>query len=177
MPLFRRGKIISNFDIIIEWVDKQLDKWRVQSKDYIHTDIVQQCQNLLLQIFGFIAFDFDLGTLSNDHHAKGRNELNQALEDLLNTLNVVIYTPRFFSIIYITFNLRYRRARAIIQKYLYRMIEQELGETEESRTQRKRTSLIASLVASLQPDEKLEATKHEEDKKGKDYFNIFYILF
>jgi hypothetical protein len=57
------------------------------------------------------------------------------------------------------------------------MIEQELGETEESRTQRKRTSLIASLVASLQPDEKLEATKREEDKKGKDYFNIFYILF
>jgi len=58
------------------------------------------------------------------------------------------------------------------------MVEQELGENEESRAQRKRTSLIASLVASLQIDEKLEATKREEDKKGKDYLNIYiYIYF
>jgi len=158
-------------------VDKLLDKWRSQSKDYIHTDVVQQSQNLLLQIFGFIAFDFDLGCLDDDNHVNGKNELNQALEDLLNTINIAFYAPRFIGNIYLTLNLRYRRARAILQKYIYRMVEQELGESEESRTQRKRTSLIASLVASLQTDEKLEATKREEDKKGKDYLNIYRFHF
>jgi len=42
MPLFRRAKIISNFDLIIDSTDKLLDKWRAQPKDQIHTDIVQQ---------------------------------------------------------------------------------------------------------------------------------------
>jgi hypothetical protein len=47
------------------------------------------------------------------------------------------------------------------------MIEQELRETPQMRTERKRTSLIASLVDSLQQDEKLEANKSEETKKGR----------
>ncbi len=167
-PLFRRAKIISNFDLIIDWTDKLLEKWRAQPKDHIHTDIVQQSQNLLLQIFGFIGFDFDLGTFDDCHHKNGGNEFNQALDYVLSTANIVFFAPNFFSTIYLTLNPRYRRARTTLQKYLYRMIEQELGESEESRAQRKRTSLIASLVASLQQDEKLEALKREEDKKGKD---------
>jgi cytochrome P450 len=168
MPLFRRAKIISNFDLIIDWTDKLLDKWRAQSKDHIHTDIVEDAQSLLLQIFGFIAFDFDLGAFVDHTHTKGTNELNKALDDMISIMNIVFFSPRFFSKIYLTLNLRYRRARATVEQYLDRMIEQELGESEESRTQRKRTSLIASLVASLQQDEKLEASKCEEDKRGKD---------
>jgi hypothetical protein len=46
------------------------------------------------------------------------------------------------------------------------MIEQELAESPESIAQRKRTCLIASLVASLQSDEKMEATKNDEERKG-----------
>jgi hypothetical protein len=45
------------------------------------------------------------------------------------------------------------------------MIEKELRETSAMRAERKRTSLIAALVSSLQEDENLEATKTEEDKK------------
>jgi cytochrome P450 len=168
MPLFRRAKILPNFDLIIDWTDKLLDKWRAQPKDLIHTDIVQQTENLLLQIFGFIAFDFDLDAFVDHTHTKGKNELCEALHDVLNILNIVFFSPTLFSRIFLTLNLRYRRARATIEKYLYRMIEQELGESEESRVKRKRTSLIASLVTSLQQDEKLEASKREEDKRGKD---------
>jgi hypothetical protein len=36
----------------------------------------------------------------------------------------------------------------------------------EIRAERKRTSLISSLVSALQHDEKMEATKVEENKKG-----------
>jgi cytochrome P450 len=168
MPLFRRAKIIPNFDLILDWTDKQLDKWRAQPKGLIHTDIVQQSQGLLLQIFGFIAFDFDLGAFLDHTHTKHDNELHEALKGVLDVMNIVFYSPKVFAKIYLKLNLRYRRARATLEKYLDRMIEQELGESEESRTQRKRTSLIASLVASLQQDEKLEAAKREEDKRGKD---------
>ncbi|UJR27840.1 hypothetical protein I4U23_009106 [Adineta vaga] len=174
LPLFRRGKITSNFDLVVDCVDKLLDQWRVQSKNHLHTDIVQQSQNLLLQIFGLIAFDFDLGILNqDDNQHKEKNDLNQALDDILSVVNVVFYTPRLFSRIYLTLNPRYRRARTIVQKYIYRMIEQELGETDDSRMQRKRTSLIASLVGALQQDEKAEAMKREEDKKGLSRAEIF----
>jgi hypothetical protein len=47
------------------------------------------------------------------------------------------------------------------------MIEQELRETPQMRAERKRTSLIASLVESLQQDEKVEEKKSEETKKGR----------
>ncbi|CAF2033399.1 unnamed protein product [Rotaria magnacalcarata] len=46
------------------------------------------------------------------------------------------------------------------------MVEQELAETPDSRLQRKKTSLIASLVNSLQADEPAEARKKEAEKTG-----------
>ncbi|CAF3315426.1 unnamed protein product [Rotaria sp. Silwood2] len=53
------------------------------------------------------------------------------------------------------------------------MIEQEFNESPESRAQRKRTSLIASLVDSLQMDEEAEAKKSEEQKKGLSRSEVF----
>ena len=122
-PLFRRAKIVPNFDLIIDWTDKLLDKWRAQSKGHIHTDIVQQCQNLTLQIFGFIGFDFDLGTMNDSQQKNSRNELNQALDSILNMVNIAFFAPKFFSKIYFTLNPRYRQARTTLRKYLYRMID------------------------------------------------------
>ncbi|CAF1126910.1 unnamed protein product [Adineta steineri] len=79
---------------------------------------------------------------------------------------MIIYLPRVLSSIYLKLNHRHRRAKTIIERYLCRMIEQELSESPESISQRKRTCLIASLVASLQKDEKAEAMKSEEEKKA-----------
>jgi hypothetical protein len=166
LPLFRRGKIISNFDLIVDCVDKLLDNWHKKSKDYLHTDITQQSQNLLLEIFGLIAFDYDLETLDFTNEKKGNNELTQALNDMLNVLDVVFYAPRSLAVLYLKLNLRYQRARRIIKNHLNQMIERELNENPKSRLERKRTCLIASLVDSLQQDENAEAMKNEEDRKG-----------
>jgi len=167
LPLFRRGKIISNFDLIVDCTDKLLDNWHKKTKDHVHTDIVQQSQNLLLQIFGLIAFDYDLETLDYNNEKKGNNELTQALNDMLSAMEIIYYAPRTFSIIYLKLHLRYQRARRIIKKHLIQMIEQELNENSKSRLERKRTCLIASLVDSLQQDEKAEAMKTEEERKGQ----------
>jgi hypothetical protein len=58
---------------------------------------------------------------------------------------------------------------------MQQMIEQELAETVEIRAERKRTSLIAALVSSLQQDERVEATKSEENKKGIIRLSISYL--
>jgi cytochrome P450 len=163
IPLFRRNKITPNYDLIMDCTDKLLVKWRSDPPNHVHLDIVQQCRNLLLVIFGFLAFDYDLGTLNNNDN----NELTQALKDFLDTIYPVFFLPKLVSIIYLKLNPRYRRARTIIQQYVYRMIDHELAEYSETIAERKRTSLIASLVSALQKDEKTEMVKSEEEKTGQ----------
>ena len=93
--MFRRGKIISNFDLITERTDRLLNNWRRQPVDKVHTDIVRKCQNLLLSIFGFIAFDYDLETLNDDGN-ESNNELTQALEFKMSVFQIVSFSPPIF---------------------------------------------------------------------------------
>ncbi|CAF2408769.1 unnamed protein product [Rotaria sp. Silwood2] len=168
VPLFRRSKIISNINVIIDGTDKLLDRWRAKPFRQVHMDIIEQCQKLLLEIFGLIAFDYNLEAIDDNNLAK-KNELTQALQDIINMIYTMISAPRIVSIIYLKCCPRYRRAHAIVERYLNKMVEREFAESSESRAQRKKTSLIASLVSSLQIDEKTEARKMEEEKKGKLY--------
>ena len=166
IPLFRRAKIVSNFDLILEHTDRLLNIWRSYPSETIHTNIVRQSQNLFLAIFGYIGFDYDLETLNADGR-ESSNELTQALYYAMGMFEIIFFSPRFLSILYTKVSRRYRRSRAIIEKYINQMIDKELAETPESRGERKRTCLIASLVASLQADEQQEARKPAEERKGK----------
>ncbi|CAF1445348.1 unnamed protein product, partial [Rotaria sp. Silwood1] len=172
MPLFRRSKIISNISIIIEGTDKLLERWRARPSGQVHTDIIEQCQNLLLEIFGLIAFDYDLETLDKNDSGN-KNELTKALRDIMSTFRMTVYAPRIISIIYLKWSSRYQQAQATVERYLNKMIEQEMVESPDSIAQRKKTSLIASLVSSLQTDERAEARKKEEDKKGLSRKELF----
>ena len=165
LPLFRRAKIISYFDLITDCVDKLITRWRSRPKDQVNTDIFTQCQHLLLAIFGFIGFDYDLQVLDEESETS-TNELAEALQEFSSVFQTVIYTPPWLSRAYLKMNSRHQRAKRIIEKYLYSMIEQEINESSESRAQRKRTSLIASLVTSLQSDETIESMKNEDERKG-----------
>ena len=171
LPLFRRGKVVSYFDMIVDCTEKLLTRWRSKSPRHVHIDIVQQCHDLLLAIFGFIAFDYDMETLDNEDNAHN-NQLTRALLDFLDTFNIMLFSPRILSMIYFKLSSKYRRGQKTMEEHFDRMIEQELTNDQQSLAQRKRTSLIASLVSSLQADEKLEQMKSEEDKKGKFYHLI-----
>ncbi|CAF3829220.1 unnamed protein product [Rotaria sordida] len=64
MPLFRHGKILSNFDLIINYTDEILNNWRSSSSDHIHCDILQQFTGLIRrEILGemlmFLAASFE----------------------------------------------------------------------------------------------------------------------
>ncbi|CAF3822381.1 unnamed protein product [Rotaria sp. Silwood1] len=74
--------------------------------------------------------------------------------------------PPTASKIYLKFSRQYQQAMNIIREDFNRMIEQEQSKTPELIAERKRTSLIASLVNSLQQDEKSEAAKSDDKQKG-----------
>ena len=160
LPLFRRGKIMKNFDVIVDCTDRfLLDHWRSSNAMDIHTDIVQQSQRLFLAVFGYIAFDYDL-------EAPAGNVLTVALQDFIQIFVKTLYMPKFMGKIYLELSSRYHRALANIRKYLDAIMTQEQTEKQVDDNDRKRTSLIASLVHSMQKDEHAEAMKSEEEKQG-----------
>jgi hypothetical protein len=164
---------VNNLDLIIDCTDKLLDQWRSttdRDPNHIHVNIVDQCQNLSLAIFGFIGFDYDLQTLAGTSVTKN-NKLRKALSDFLKIFLFTIPIPTLISRMYLKICPQYRQTMITISDYLKQIIEQEQRKTSEEITERKRTSLIASLVDSLQEDEKAEAMKPEQEKKGK-YFSV-----
>jgi len=168
LPLFRRSRILNNLDLIIDCTDKLFDQWRSKidnDPNHIFLNTVDQCQRLILSIFGLIGFDYDLQVLE-ETNVNNKNELTKALYDFIDTFVITFYMPEFASKIYLKISPRYRHAMIIINKYLNRMIEQEQSKTPEEIAERKRTSLIASLVTSIQQNEISEATKPEDEKKG-----------
>lgn len=166
-PLFRGSKLNTHLDTINDCVDKLLLRWRNSNNDptKIHLNMIEQSQQLLLAIFGYVAFDYDLQTLDDEYNSN-KNELTQAFHENLQAALVCVQLPMFLARLYVLLSPQYRRSTATIDRYLDRMIEQELRQTSETRAQRKRTSLIASLVDSLQTDENDELTKSEENRKG-----------
>ncbi|CAF1156928.1 unnamed protein product [Rotaria magnacalcarata] len=164
MPLFRRAKIINNFDLIVDCTDKLLSNWSAMPSHHVHCDIVRQCQNLLLEIFGLISFDYNLDTLNE--YDSNKNELTRALHVFMSSCALVFYSPPIVGTLYTNLNYRHRQAKAIIERHIYQLMDNEMAQTREARAERKRTCLIASLVASLQEDEEAEAKKSEDEKTG-----------
>jgi len=159
---------LNNLDLIIDCTDKLFDQWRSKidnDPNHIFLNTVDQCQRLILSIFGLIGFDYDFQVLE-ETNVNNKNELTKALYDFIDTFVITFYMPEFASKIYLKISPRYRHAMIIINKYLNRMIEQEQSKTPEEIAERKRTSLIASLVTSIQQNEISEATKPEDEKKG-----------
>lgn len=169
LPLFRRGRIMNHYGLIVDCTDKLLDQWRSKTDmdpGYVHLNVVDQCQNLSLAIFGFIAFDYDLQTL-DETNINEKNKLTQALHDFLEIFLETVRAPNFLAKIILKFSSRYQRAKATIDECLNTIMEEEQRKTPEQILEQKRTSLIASLVSSLQHDENVEAAKPEQEKKGQ----------
>jgi hypothetical protein len=91
----------TNCPVTIGFTDKiLLNKWRDYDENYIDNDIVDQCQNLLLSIFGFTGFDYDFETSTT-------NDLSLALKDFLNIFTTTLCMPEFSAKIYFKFNSKY----------------------------------------------------------------------
>lgn len=64
MELFsNRTCIINNLDFFVDSTDKLLNQWRSKFDDnpkHIFLNTRDQCQRIILSIFGFIGFNYDL---------------------------------------------------------------------------------------------------------------------
>lgn len=129
---------------------------------HVRLDMIECSEQLLLDIFGFIAFDFDLQNLAGESKAPG-NDLSQALLTYLRTSAFFVQLPSMAGQIYMLLNFRYRRAQRIIEEYLSRMIARE---TSIARNDHMRATLIGSMVDSLTTDEHLEAMQDNADQHG-----------
>jgi len=170
---------LNNYDLIVDCTDKLLDQWRSKSDNdpgYVHLNVVDQCQNLSLAIFGFLAFDYDLQTLDEANINK-KNRLTEALNNFLEIFLETTRAPNFLAKIILKFHSRYQRAKTTIDECLNKIMEQEQSKTPEQIAEQKRTSLIASLITSLQQDENAEAAKPEREKKGELILIVFSINF
>ncbi|CAF3484987.1 unnamed protein product [Rotaria socialis] len=147
MPLFRRAKIINNFDLVVDCTDKLLSNWSAMPSHHVRCDIVRQCQNLLLEIFGLISVDYNLDALNE--YDSNHNELTRALHVFMSSCALIFYSPPI-------------------------LMNNEMAQTRESRAERKRTCLIASLVASLQEDEEAKAKKSEDEKTGLSRVDLLH---
>ncbi|CAF4448879.1 unnamed protein product [Rotaria socialis] len=121
--------------------------------------MVEQSHRLLLAVFCFIACNCDLKTLV-DSPGSSKNELAQALYSLMNAMQTILQLPILLSRIF-----------RFLEK---KIINTELNMTSEMRAERKRISFIGSLVTSLQKDEKLEASKLKEEKKGVSRIEVMH---
>ncbi|CAF3333815.1 unnamed protein product [Rotaria sp. Silwood2] len=167
-PVLRHSKVTDHLETILDCTDKLLNIWRNSPSEYVHVNIVQQTQDLLLAIFGLIGFNYDLETLDSDISAQ-KNEFVQAFRELLKPFDIALYLPSTLLAIYSKIHPRIRRLKATLHRNLFEIMKNELNESSELISRRKRTCLVASLVASLQTDEELEATKTEKEKKGIKY--------
>ena len=141
VPLLRRTKIVSNLDLIVAGTDRLLTKWRHSPFEFIHTEIIENCENLILDIFGSIAFDFDLKKLESS----STHEFPQALHDFLSTYKIITYLPKVMTKLCLRLYPRHQRAKKTIEKYLYQAIDQELAYSQDSIGQRKKICFIACL--------------------------------
>ncbi|CAF3214683.1 unnamed protein product [Rotaria socialis] len=105
MPLFRRAKIINNFDLVVDCTDKLLSNWSAMPSHHVRCDIVRQCQNLLLEIFGLISVDYNLDALNE--YDSNHNELTRALHVFMSSCALIFYSPPIVGTLYTHFNYRH----------------------------------------------------------------------
>ncbi|CAF1486220.1 unnamed protein product [Adineta ricciae] len=60
LPMFKRAKILPYLNTIVNCIDHLVDEQFVKHNGEIRTDLVVQCQNVLLNVIARIAFDYDL---------------------------------------------------------------------------------------------------------------------
>lgn len=161
LPMFKRAKILPYRQTILQCVDRFID---TQLEDqHTYTDLVLQCQTLLLNIIALIAFDCDLDAVVD-------SPLRVAFEDFayyVAQFSMALWLPRWLGKIYLKLNWKYQRAHRLLRELAQQIVEQEQNKKNESENERPK-NLIASLVSSLN-----EQANDEQTSSGLNQAEMF----
>lgn len=151
LPAFKRAKVIQHIDTIIECTDRFIQQYLEDNE--VHTDLVNQCQILTMNVFGLIAFDYDI----QNYRDSGSKV---PIPDLIfHTLFIMFLSclPRWMVSIYIKLNWRLQRIHRQIRELMEKIVEHEQNNLHTTEQRRPR-NLIASLVSSLNEEANDEHT-------------------
>ena len=157
-PMFKRATILPYLNAIETCIDRLIDEKFVKHDGKIHTDLVIQCQHVLLNAFALIAFDYDL----ESSRQTGSSNLSKAFNDFINYGNQFILaagTPMWLGKIVLSFHWKYQRALRIVKQYVMNIIsEEEKRQQDESISSIRPKNLIASLVSSIKNESSTKAS-------------------
>jgi len=142
LPMLKQAKIIHYIDAIVKYTDRFIDD-HLHDND-LHKDLSVHCKTLLMNIIGFIVFNYDLNSTTN-------LPMKKALEDFAFQASLIMPIPgrlRWLVKIYLKFNWKYQRLRRLIQELIEKIIEHEQNNQNPMKNERPR-NLISSLVSSL----------------------------
>ncbi|CAF1442704.1 unnamed protein product [Didymodactylos carnosus] len=150
LPMLRKNKFLSQISIMTNYVDQLIEIWkeRYENKDeIIATCIIDDNQQLLLDVFTRLTFDYDFGNLkrllesarqSNSAEIVGTSNFTAALITWLDAFKRVGTNGMPFLVNYylLKFDKKYQNALKVLE------------------------------ISSLQQDESVEKFKSEEDQTG-----------
>ena len=177
LPMLRKNRFLSQISTMTNYVDQLIEVWkeRYENQDnIIATCITDDNQQLLLDVFTRLTFDYDFGNLkrllqaarqSNPEGKVRTSNFTAALITWLDAYKRVGTNGMPFLVNYylLKFDKKYQSALRVLEDYAEGIISKCREETE---VDAKPMNLVASLVSSLQQDESLEKFKSEEDKTG-----------
>lgn len=140
--IFKRAKITHYLDTIVECTDRFIDQHLHHNQ--VHTDLKRHCQSLLVNIMGFIAFNFDFDSALDV-------PLQNALENFnfqITLVTMLPWMPRCLLKLYLKLNWKYQRSRQLFHELAENILQNELdySHTAEDRPSK---NLIAAFASSL----------------------------
>ncbi|CAF3694622.1 unnamed protein product [Rotaria sp. Silwood1] len=177
MPMLKKHRFKSQISIIIDCADRLIHIWkdRYENRDNaICTCIVTDNQQLMLDTFSLLTFDYDLGNLkylsenANRCNAETKtepSEMSIAISIWLNALKRVTINgmPTFVNNYLLKIDRQYQHALRILENYVENIVQKCQKEMDPNA---KPVNLVASLVSLLQKDEAFEKRKPEKEQIG-----------
>lgn len=180
LPMLRKARFRSQTSLIVDCADQLVEIWRIRlnksKKELICTSLVSDLQQLMLDTFTLLTFDYDFGNLKHLHRSAlsedtssssdvELTDLGQALTIWLDALKRVTINgmPAFINSFLLKFDPTYQQALKILENYARKIIVKCQENTDLNE---KPTTLVASLVSALHKDEEGERNRQENEQSG-----------
>ncbi|CAF1409808.1 unnamed protein product [Rotaria magnacalcarata] len=147
--MFRRTKAMPYLDKIVDCVDCFISERFVHQDGNIHTDLVVQCQRLLINILTRTAFDYD-----PQQSSLTEPDIQQVFYDYgryMTTLLIGTGLPFWVDKLFVMLHWKAHRVRRMAKQYIMKKIVEEQNRQEQQNCAQPNVpeSMIASVVAMI----------------------------
>ncbi|CAF1094496.1 unnamed protein product, partial [Didymodactylos carnosus] len=153
LPMFRKAKIVPYRDIIVQCTNKIIQKWHKNKGEpaRLEANLVEQCQQLLLNVIICIAFDPHISEEQLQQLSGTVNEFAQ------HTYAVPLYfgfLPDIITKLYLKLNWKYQQVLKTLHEYENEPIDKGADGIEK-------TNLLSLMLSSLDETEQHGLSKEE----------------